>query len=143
MAKSYKVSVPFSLDKKHIDFIERTGVGKNFSDKARNIFDRAIECFDVIAEYDGIAAHALTKEALLIYEQTEGERHWANEPPFAFNKKDGWEKLMKCAEKNKFICQAITNEETGYVAVFISPPKSQLDCKACQARIVEAINSYV
>jgi hypothetical protein len=143
MVKSYKTSVPLSLDRHHIEFIERAGIGKNFSDKARNIFDRAIKLFDVIAEYDGIAAHPLSADAILIYEETEEERRWADDLPFVFNKKEGWQKLVACAEKNKFICQSIIDESRGYIAIFIAPPKGKRDCQDCIKKIGEVIAQHV
>lgn len=142
MAKTYKMSVPLSLDKKHIDFIQRTGVGKNFSDKARSILDKAIESFDVLAEYDGTEITLLNDSAELIFEQNDGERSWSDDIPFPFNTKDGWEKLPRQAEKHGFICQVLKDENTGYVAVLVAPPKSKLDCKACRERIMEALENH-
>ena len=126
-----KQSIPTSLDQEHVDFINRTGVGKNFSKRLRSILEKSMESTDTIANRPG---------AKIIFKQTEdGEKIWAKELPFPFNKKSGYKELAGTARAAGFVCQEISTPETGHVEVWISTSARKKDCDVCFEQIKKVI----
>jgi hypothetical protein len=135
-----KRSCPLSVDDDMIAFIERAGVGKNFSEKTRSIVNRVRESYDVLAVYEGVVLKHNAPNAVKVYEQNaEGEKIWG-EFPFEFNKKLGWKSIEGIANKNGFVAQIIEVQDEGFITVWVAPNKAIKDCASCKAKLSAVIN---
>ena len=133
-----KRSCPISIDDEDIAYIERAGVGKNFSEKARSIIKKASIGYDVLAVYAGEYLVHSAPKAIRAYYEFEGEKLWGK-LPFDFNKKDGYQKMISTAQSLGYVTQVITKEETGFVVVWIAPAPKSRNCAECRKKILEIL----
>ena len=132
-------SCPFSLYEDQIQYIERAGIGKNFSEKARSIIDRARGMYDNIVQYEGTSLVYKNPSAICAYtENNEGEKVW-EKLPFEFNKKQGWKAIEKAAQAAGYISQTVYVEEEGFLAVWIDKAASAKNCATCKMKILEVL----
>jgi len=134
-----KQAVPVSLESSDIDFINRVGVGKNFSAKARDVLRRAESTIENIVTYEGTVLKHKQPGAILAYEANEeGEKSWGT-LPFPYAKKSGYAGLPAAARAAEMVCQIVTVPEVGFVAVWIAHVAGKKDCEKCLEKIKEVL----
>jgi hypothetical protein len=138
---SPKRSCPISIDDIDYQYIQRVGVGKNFSEKVRSIIKRAQGQYDVLATYEnGVLCYKLPGAICAYMENADGEKIW--EPlPFEYNKKKGWKGLQSVAQAAGYIAQVIEDEAYSLVAVWITKAhhNPNKNCTDCQKKIMEVL----
>jgi len=114
------------------EFIERAGTGNNIGAKLRSVLRRCMETFDNVKDMAG---------AVLLYHEGNGEKVWADNPPFPVRKKDGWGSIEKAAAASpvQHVTQVLENKAEGTVEVWVAPSYKLNDCDACRRRVLEVM----
>jgi hypothetical protein len=144
MTKQHALAIPTALYPEDKEYVERMGKGDNFSKKIRSIIREHREFTEGIVQYneDGSINKSIPG-ALLIFEKTESETSWADDMPFPYNKKSGWQGIPQVAAENKFRSQIYQRPESGYIAVWVVPvsARASVDCKECKKQLIKFVGS--
>jgi hypothetical protein len=125
-----------------IKFVEEHGIGRGFSEKIRQILRNAQNTVGILCEYDeagDVVTHIPTASCLFTITPS-GERIWADELPFPYEKKSGYKGLAEAARKAGLIVQEVSMPDNGLVAIWVSPRSEGKTCAQCRARIREFVN---
>jgi hypothetical protein len=136
-----KVSVPFSLDEKHVNFIRTYGKGSNLSENLRAILDAAETNSEAIVKYSEsmIANGQFTPvyqnpRAFMLYVKTQDSVEYGKDFPFieAPPKRAKPEQLKALAEEAGFCTQTVEFLQHGFYALWASP-SGGMDASRCAA----------
>jgi hypothetical protein len=139
--KPKAIAVPVALYPEEYEYVERVGIGNNFSKKLRSIIRDHLNDKEGLAIYDedGTLVSNDTN-AMLVYEKRSDETVWADTLPFPADKKSGWRELTRAAAESNYRIQIYENKESGYVAVWVAPAvKSASACKDCKSRLTKFV----
>jgi hypothetical protein len=141
-----KVSMPFSLDDSHIQFIREHGGSDNMSLNLRASLDAAIADTSDLVRYDpdSILAGDYTPEfqnpdAFLLYTKTESSVEYGKNLPFPISRKTPAD-IVAIADEAGFRTQAVNYQEHGFIALWAAPTKDSQSskCSSCKEKLQSA-----
>ena len=145
-----KRSVPFSLDEKHIDFINRKGDGKNVSGKLRSLLDEAIKKDDLLVIFsdkeveDGnYEPEYVCSGGFLVFQKTMDSREYGENLPFQGTVPNSVSKLVPFIENCGYRCQLVEYPLLGFTSVWAAPKEKKDKCFECRKMILERLQDVL
>lgn len=138
-------STPFSLSQRNLAYIERTGSGKNMSEKLRSILEDSERFNGTIVRYNrqSFEEGDFTPEfqadgAILVYYKTQDGYGYGDDLPFTPPKFSSWSQLSDAVSKLGYTTQIIKEPEYDFTVLWAI--KTEDKCFKCKVKIKNLID---